>query len=217
MNDDSTPVKFLVNSALFKFKQKIAGSTGDDVTKNVEIMVPLKYFSNFWKTLEMPLINCEINLFVTWSTNFVTSNAAANQATAFEKTDTKLYVPVVTLSTDDSAKLLQQIEPGFKHTINRNKYETKTTTQNAPNQYFDFSIEPSIQGVNRLVVLTFNANDTRIGHSIYFLPTEKVENYNVMIDGRNFFDQPVKNDIKSYENIRKLQLVKEMITQLVVC
>ena len=61
----------------------------------------------------------------------------------------------------------------------------------------DFSSEPSFQGVNRLFLLTFNANDSRIGHSRYFLPTAIVEDYNVMNDGRNFFDQPNKNDIKT--------------------
>ena len=65
-------------------------------------MVPLKYLSNFWRTLEMPLINYEINLIVAWSENCVISNAAANQATTFATTDTKLYVPVVTLSIDKS-------------------------------------------------------------------------------------------------------------------
>ena len=64
-------------------------------------MVPLEleYLSNFWRTLEIPFINCEINLILTWSVNCVISNAAANQATTFAITDTKLYVPVVTLST----------------------------------------------------------------------------------------------------------------------
>ena len=62
----------------------------------------------------------------------------------------------------------------------------------------DFSSEPSFQGVNRLFLLTFNANDSRIGHSRYFLPTAIVEDYNVMNDGRNFFDQPIKNDIKTF-------------------
>ena len=85
------------NSASFKFKQKITGSTGDDGTKNVEMMVPLKCLSNFWRTLEIPLINCEINLILTCSANCVISSAAANQATTFAITDTKLYVPVVTL------------------------------------------------------------------------------------------------------------------------
>ena len=91
-------------------------------------MIPLKYLSNFWRALEMPLINCEINLILTWSANCVISSAAVNQATTFAITDTKLYVSVVTLSTDDNAKLSQQLKSGFKRTINWNKYEPKTTT-----------------------------------------------------------------------------------------
>ena len=102
--------KFLVNSASFKFKQKITGEAGSDGRKDVKIMVPLKYLSIFWRTLQMPLINCKINLMVTWSANFVISNAAACQATLFAVTDTKLYVPVVTLSAQNNAKLLQQFK-----------------------------------------------------------------------------------------------------------
>ena len=78
------------NSVSFKFKQKITGVTGNNGRKNVEIMVPLKYLSNFWRTIEMPLINCEINLILTWSANCAISNVAANQATIFAITDTKL-------------------------------------------------------------------------------------------------------------------------------
>ena len=82
-------------------------------------MVPLKYLSNFCRALEMLLINCEINLILTWSENcVVVSTVAANQGAAFTITDTKLYVLVVTLSTQDNAKLLQQLKSGFKRTIN---------------------------------------------------------------------------------------------------
>ena len=84
------------NNASFKLKKK-TGSTVNDGTKNVEIMVPLKYLSNFWKTLKMALINCEINLILTRCENCIISNATANQATTFAIIDTKLYVPVVTL------------------------------------------------------------------------------------------------------------------------
>ena len=82
-------------------------------------MVPLKHLSNFWRTLEMPLINCESNLILTWSGKCVIASAKPeNQETIFSITDTKLYVPVVTLSIDDNAKLLQQLKSGFKRTIN---------------------------------------------------------------------------------------------------
>ena len=83
----------------FNFKVKITGRTGNDGTKNVEIMVPLKYLSNFWRTLEMPLINCEVNLILTWSSTCVLSATnIPNQNATFAITDTKLYVPVATLS-----------------------------------------------------------------------------------------------------------------------
>ena len=93
---------------------------------DVEIMVQLKYLSNFWRTLEMPLINCEINLILTWSANCViVYTDVANQGATFTITETKLYVPVVTLSTQDNAKLLTQLKSGFKRTINWNKYLSK--------------------------------------------------------------------------------------------
>ena len=84
----------------FSFKAKITGQTGNNGRKDVEIMVPLKYLSNFWRTLEMPLINCEVNLILTWSSTCVLAAVGdANQAATFAITNTKLYVPVVTLPT----------------------------------------------------------------------------------------------------------------------
>ena len=106
-NSAGRVANFPGNSASLTFKQKIKGSTGDDGTKAVQIMVQLKCISTFWRTLEMPLINCEINLNLTWSINCVISNAAANQTATFAIIDVKLYAPVVTLSSDDNAKLLQ--------------------------------------------------------------------------------------------------------------
>ena len=107
------PNNNLADSESFKFKVKITGKTpNDDNEKDVEIMVPLKYLSNFWRTLELPLINCEVNLILTWSSTCVIINSTG--AGTFEKTDTKLYVPVVTLSTKENAKLLQQLKSGFK-------------------------------------------------------------------------------------------------------
>ena len=101
-NDEIT--EFTVSNVTdsFNFKVKITGRTGDDGTKDVEIMVPLKYLSNFWRTLEMPLINCEVNLILRWSSTCVLiATNIPNQAATFAITDTKLYVPVVTLSTQE--------------------------------------------------------------------------------------------------------------------
>ena len=125
LNDAGVINNFLDNSASFKFKQKITGETGADGTIDVKIMVPLKYLRKFWRTLEMPLINCENNLILTWSENCVISNAVSNQATTFAITDTKLCVPVVTISTKDNAKLWQQFKSGFKGTIKWNKCHSK--------------------------------------------------------------------------------------------
>ena len=88
----------------------------------------------------MPLINCEINLILTWSQDCVISSATA--ATKFKITDTKLYVPVVTLSTQDNAKLLQQLKSSFKRTCNWNKYQRRVSLERQ-NQYLDFLIDPS--------------------------------------------------------------------------
>ena len=127
-------------------------------------MVPLKYLSNFWRSLEMSLINCEINLILTWSDKCVLSNDT--KATTFAKTDTKLYVRVVTLSTQDNAKLLEQLKSGFKRTINWNKYQPKVSPERQ-NQYLDFLNDPSFQGINRFFVLSFENENDRIVHTKY--------------------------------------------------
>ena len=115
---------------MFKFKTKTVGRTGNGGTKNVRIRVPLKYLSGLWRTLEMALINCEINLILTWSDRcFIIDNPIDDQVPTFTITDTKLYIPVVTLSTQDNAKLLEQLKPGFKGTFNWNKYKPKVTVE----------------------------------------------------------------------------------------
>ena len=119
--------------------------------------------------------------------NCVVSNAAANSNTTFAITDRKLYVPVLTLSTQDNTKLLQQLKSRFKCTINWNKYHSKTEALNAPNPYLDFLIDPSFLGVNRLFVLPFNDPDYRTGHWRYYLPNAKAKGYNVMINGKKLF------------------------------
>ena len=140
------------NTTSFKFKQKITGQTGNGGTKDVEIMIPLKYLSNFWQTLEMPLINCEISLQLKWSRNcIIVAQTANNQNPTFQINDNKLYVSVVTLSTQKNLKLLKRFESGFKRTINWNKYLAKTTNQ-ARSRYLDYLIDPSFQGVNNYLI-----------------------------------------------------------------
>ena len=105
-------------------------------------MVPLKYLSKFSRTVKMPLINCEISFILTWSKIYiVASETVRNQETTFAVTHAKLYVPVVTLPTQDNAKILQQLKSGFKRTINWNKCQWKLTIR-APNPYLYFLIDP---------------------------------------------------------------------------
>ena len=103
------------------------------------------------------------------------------KATTFTITNTKIYVPVVTLSNQDNAKLLEQLKSGFKRTSNSSKYDPKVSVQ-APNPYLDFIINPSFQGVNRLFVLSFENKDDRTVHKKYYLPVVEIKDYNVMID-----------------------------------
>ena len=125
----------LTDSESFKSKVKITGNTpAAGNTKDVEIIVPLKSLSNFSRALEMPLINCEVNLILTWSKDCVITNSTGEGK--FAITEAKLYVPVVTLSTKDNEKLPQQLESGFKKTISWNKYESSIKTF-AQNRYLE--------------------------------------------------------------------------------
>ena len=98
----------------------------------------------------MPLINCEVNLILTWSSTCVIAAVGdANQATTFEITNTKLYVPVVTLSTQENTKFFQQIKSDFKRVINWNKYLSKPELL-AQNPNLNHLVEPSFQGIKRV-------------------------------------------------------------------
>ena len=201
-NDNNEIIIFTENNLTdsFNFKAKITGQTGNNGTKDVEIMVPLKYLSNFWRTLEMPLINCEVNLILTWSSTCVLAAVGdANQAATFAITNTKLYVPVVTLSTQENTKFLQQLKSGFKRVINWNKYLSKPELL-AQNPNLNHLVEPSFQGVNRLFVLAFENDYDRTSDDEYYLPTIEMKDYNIMINGENFFYQLIKNNKVTYEN-----------------
>ena len=150
-------------------------------------MVPIKYLSNFWRTLEMSLISCEVNLILTWSENCViVSTDVAGQNATFAITDTKLYVPVITLSQQDNAKLLQQLKSGFKRVINWNKYLSKPEIL-AQNPNLNHLVESSIQGVNRLFVLAFENDTQRTRTKGYYLANVEIKDYNIMINGKTFF------------------------------
>ena len=109
----------------------------------------------------------------------------------------------MTLSTQENAKLLQQLKSGFKRAINWNKYLSKPDLI-AHNPNLNHLVEPSFQGVNRLFVLAFGNDAHRTASDGYYLPTVQIKDYNIMINGENFFDQPIKNINVTCENIRKI-------------
>ena len=138
------PYDNLADSESFKSKIKITGKTPyNSNRKDVEIMVPLKYLSSFWRALEMPLIKCEVILILTWSSTCVITNSTG--AATFAITDTNLYVPLVTLSIQDNSaqhKLLQELKSGFKRVIDWNKYLSKPELL-AQNPNLNHLVEPS--------------------------------------------------------------------------
>ena len=141
------------DSSSFKYKSsffKPLTAADNGVFKDVKIAVPLKYLSNFWRSLEMPLINCKIHLELNWSKDCVMSSIVGT--TTFEITNTKLFVPIVTLSSKDNVKLVKLLEEGFKRPVYWNEYQTKIDNNNLTR----FPLDASFQGVKRLFVLAFN-------------------------------------------------------------
>ena len=212
-NGDIVAFKGANDTDSFNFKSKIIGKTAANNNDgsiaervDVEIMVSLKYLSNSWITLEMLLINCEIELILTWSRNFVIIGTnVANQNSTFIITETNLYILVVTLSIQDNVKLLPQLKSGFKRTISWNKYLSKPELL-AKDANLNHLFQPDLQGVNRLFILTFEDDAQRISKKIYYIPNVEITDYNVMIDGNNLFNQPINNMIKTSENIRKITI-----------
>ena len=134
-----------------------------------------------------------------------------NREAVFQITSTKLYVPIVTFSTKDNVNLTKQLNEGFKRSMYWNEYKSKIETKKADTSNLrKFILDASFQGVKRLFVLVFNNtnNDAhkveRDSHRKYFLPRVNITNYNVLIDGRNFYDQPINDQIKKYDEIRKI-------------
>ena len=174
----------VTNSKFFKNKTIITGKISNanqensekteqknaKITKNLEIVVPFKYLSNFWRTVDIPIINYETFLTLTWSekwalTDIIKQAANSNADLAipainapknatFQIKDTRLYVPVVTLSTEHDKEFLEQLKTGFKKTIKWNKYRSEMTNQAKTNN-LNYLIDPTFNKVNRLSVLSF--------------------------------------------------------------
>ena len=153
-------------------------------------------------------------MILTWSKNCIlvdmTANVLANPAIdaptelEFKITDTKLYVPVVSLSKENDIRLLEQLKSGFRRTIKWNKYRSQMTIQ-PQNNNLNYLIDATFTNVNRLFVLCFSRNnlgdDKRDSFSHYYVPNVEIKDFNVLIDAKSFFDLPVKNEDITYEKI----------------
>ena len=197
------------NTTSLVYKSKLMKGSDDNNVNNVKLVVPLKYVSNFFRSLELPLANCKNDLELAWHKDCMISsaNAAAGQAVSFMITDTKLYVPIVTLSTKDNTNLTKQLNEGFKRTIYWNQYVPKPfpETPHKKTGITRFALDDAVfQGVNRLFVLAFDdtaadeaadaaaprklaANQViRNSYRKYFIPRSDITSYNVLTDGRSF-------------------------------
>ena len=175
------------NASSFKYKASLIGNTENKGTKNgVKIAVPLNYLSNFWRSLEIQLINCKVELSLKWYEKCLLPTAST---ATFKITDAKLYVPIVTLSIEDKAKLSKLLNEGFKRPTYWNEYKV------TPNKIIEIVVvdeekyirellDSSCQGVKRLFVLAYNntAGNNQVSvdsYKKYFFPRVKIENYNI--------------------------------------
>ena len=211
--DDAVADLTADNSSSFKDKVSLLRNPvldGNITKRSVKVVVPLKYLSNLFRSLEIPLINCTIKLNFSWKKECALSTDAGNAV--FIINDTKMYVPVVTLSKEDNKDFIEQQNKGFQRSIYWNEYKTKEISENADANVFKYiNLDPSFQGVNRLFVMAYNranGQPTRNGQQKYYLPRIDLEKYNVIIDGRNFYDNPIESDIEKYRELKKVMIGK---------
>ena len=186
-NDNGAINISIRNSKSFNYKSKILGTlaAGELEKDEVEIAIPLKYLGNFWRSLDMPLINCEITLVLSWYKECVLVGRAHRGPPAaapafitfpenakFEITDCKLYVPVVTLSAENDNKLLEQLKSGFRRSIKWNKYMSQMSTQNKNNN-LNYLIDPTISNAKRFV-LSFENEDDRTSYYKYYMTSVEI-------------------------------------------
>ena len=215
--DDAVADLTADNSSSFKYKIKllgnvteVAGNAAGARRLNVKIVVTLKYLSNFFRSLEMLLINCKIKLNLTWKKECILSTGDGDAV--FIINDKKMYVPVVTLSKEDNKDFIEQQNNRFQRSIYWNEYKTKEINENADSNVFRYiNLDPPFQGVNRLFVMAYNranGQPTRNGRQKYYLPRIDLEKYNVIIDGRNFYDNSIESDIEKYRELKKVMIGK---------
>ena len=175
--------------------------------------VPLKYLSNFWRSLEMPLINCKIELSLTWNQNCILSTVADNSI--FVITDTKLYVPIVTLKTEGNARLSKLLSEGFKRPVYWNKYNITPKKIYVANNFIREILDASFEGVNRLFVLVDGRDDddaTENSYRIYFLPRITIKITTSKLMEEIFMINQLMTRLNNTKKLERYQQDKDMIT-----
>ena len=157
----------------------------------------------------MPLINCKVKLNLKIKECVLSTGAGE---AVFIINDIKLYVPVVTLSKKDNKDFIEQQNKGFQRSVYWKEYKTKEINEDADANVFKYiNLDPSFQGVNRLFVMAYNRGNgqpTRNGQRKYYLPRIGLNKYNAIIDGRNFYDNPIESDIEKYRELKKVMIGK---------
>lgn len=186
------------------------------------IKVPLAYLGNFWRSLEIPLTNCDVELELRWSNKciFGFRTAAANRAVAsdnlaadarFEIRRAELYVPVVILSSSDNKKLIEDMRKGMKKTVMWNRQIVKDHNMPVADREDNLLITPNIQGVNKMYLLGMvgnNFEEKRNSLSRPFFADNEIKSYNVKINGRNFYDNNITDLDQAYPDLRDIMTGK---------
>ena len=180
------------------------------IWKNIKIVVPLKYISNFFRNLGLPLINTKLYMELNWSKYSVLYNQ--NQNSIFQITKSEWYIPTVTLNTENNNKLSELLSKGFKRTVVWNEYKSKIERVTIPqnDMFRRTALDISFHRVSELFATAYKADDIEINANTeesrrrYYLPRAEIKDYNILNDGRNFYDQNVNSSIVRYNELLKL-------------
>ena len=181
------------------------------IWKNIKIVVPLKYLINFFRNLELPFIITRLYMELNWKKYSVLCNQ--NQNSIFQITKSELYIPIVTLNTENNNKLSELLSEGFEITVVWSEYKSKIERVTIPqndNMFRRTTLDVSFQGENKLFAAAYETDDTERNDNTeesrrrYYLPRVEIKDYNILIDGRTFYDQNVNSSIVRYNELLKM-------------
>ena len=179
------------------------------IWKNIKIVIPLKYISNFFRNSELSLINTKLYMELNWTKYSVL--CTQNQNSIFHITKSELYIPIVTLNTENNNKLSELLSKGFERTVVWNEYKSKTERVTIPqnDMFRRTTLDVSFQGVSKLFAAAYETDDIERNASTEesrrrYLPRAEIKDYYILIDGINFYDQNVNSSIVRYNEILKM-------------